>query len=407
MMIFGSLIREQLVILPTEDLAMLAFVIFQVNPEGISYDRYLEFIYNTFYINGRPNMSIIRQVTPAPISTILHYFASKLEQMNCLIYTTQTQSISNQKIFTRVIPPGNEAILDEGIIYRRGFYHSTRKQYNYSLNQHNDDYQFIYHQITIDPSIAIDRGYRFETRCCKMEPMEYIANKIGIAMNGTYFDLLNTYRARGEYRQYWESENIYYETNLSLSQIYKKYYGWVVLNNDKLSIEQSQPNTRIKEGFMAGPILVWDREIIFNEEVLERTTNIQGKNVKIFQCQLPGPLNRKLIPIPGEETYTFNCDQIYSSELAHASNPNPRTMLLITNQGHIIFVIVEGRKSSSSGADLVELANLAYQMGAIRAINLDGGRSSNLAWHMEGDTNIYTTNRLTSYVVGNIVSLVK
>ena len=56
----------------------------------------------------------------------------------------------------------------------------------------------------------------------------------------------------------------------------------------------------------------------------------------------------------------------------------PRTALGITKQGHILLVVVDGRQPDSAGMTLLELALFLQELGAVNAMNLDGGGSSTM-----------------------------
>jgi exopolysaccharide biosynthesis protein len=56
----------------------------------------------------------------------------------------------------------------------------------------------------------------------------------------------------------------------------------------------------------------------------------------------------------------------------------PRTAIGITKEGHIIFVVVDGRQATSRGFSLLELALFMQELGATGAMNLDGGGSSEM-----------------------------
>src|SRR5690606_27121045 len=57
---------------------------------------------------------------------------------------------------------------------------------------------------------------------------------------------------------------------------------------------------------------------------------------------------------------------------------HPRTAVGIADQGRrVLLVVVDGRQPEwSAGMSLLELARLMQQLGAVDAINLDGGGSS-------------------------------
>lgn len=58
--------------------------------------------------------------------------------------------------------------------------------------------------------------------------------------------------------------------------------------------------------------------------------------------------------------------------------PHPRTAVGYTEEGHLIFLVVDGRQESSRGVDLYELALIMQNLGCLEALNLDGGGSSAL-----------------------------
>ncbi len=63
---------------------------------------------------------------------------------------------------------------------------------------------------------------------------------------------------------------------------------------------------------------------------------------------------------------------------AHEQRRHPRTAIAITRGGRLLFVVVDGRQAHSAGMTLAELADELAAMGAVEAINLDGGGSSTL-----------------------------
>lgn len=59
-------------------------------------------------------------------------------------------------------------------------------------------------------------------------------------------------------------------------------------------------------------------------------------------------------------------------------NVHPRTAAGITSSGDLILMVVDGRQMTSRGVSLEELASLMLEVGAVEALNLDGGGSSAL-----------------------------
>ena len=59
----------------------------------------------------------------------------------------------------------------------------------------------------------------------------------------------------------------------------------------------------------------------------------------------------------------------------------PRSAVGVTQYGDYIFAVVDGRQAHSRGCTLTEWARiLKYSFGAVEAINLDGGGSSELVF---------------------------
>lgn len=56
----------------------------------------------------------------------------------------------------------------------------------------------------------------------------------------------------------------------------------------------------------------------------------------------------------------------------------PRTAVGVTKDGHILLAVVDGRQQHSIGVTLLELALLMQEFGAVDAMNLDGGGSSEM-----------------------------
>ncbi|MEX0660322.1 MAG: phosphodiester glycosidase family protein [Balneolaceae bacterium] len=76
-----------------------------------------------------------------------------------------------------------------------------------------------------------------------------------------------------------------------------------------------------------------------------------------------------------EEVQTFNNDPFNQ-------NRHPRTAVGITESGELLLITVDGRSSEANGMSIPELTELMESMGAISALNLDGGGSTTM-WTQE------------------------
>ena len=77
-----------------------------------------------------------------------------------------------------------------------------------------------------------------------------------------------------------------------------------------------------------------------------------------------------------------------------------------------MFITVEGRAKRGYGYDLYSLAQVILNSipDVLDVINLDGGRSSNMAWRTETELDkVYFSNteRIYPYPNGNIISLLR
>ena len=57
---------------------------------------------------------------------------------------------------------------------------------------------------------------------------------------------------------------------------------------------------------------------------------------------------------------------------------HPRTGVGITARGRVLLVTVDGRQADSYGMTITSFARLFKQLGAVHALNLDGGGSSTM-----------------------------
>lgn len=80
-------------------------------------------------------------------------------------------------------------------------------------------------------------------------------------------------------------------------------------------------------------------------------------------------------------------------EVGKAMASNPRTAIAITEDGHYLFVVSDGRTSESSGLSLSEMAAFLQSLGVKTAYNLDGGGSSTMVFNGEIINNPTTGGR--------------
>jgi len=274
---------------------------------------------------------------------------------------------------------------------------------------------------TIFVKKGYEKKYKFGLDCCKLDPANYLlnSNKTGFTINGSFFAIKSDFLPIGLYEDSTSFINKY-----KVPQKYRDSYRYILIKNNKITISK---NPELGEQiFMSGPILIENGEIVFNPqenrfecndeknagdtflEMDENTITTSGY-YKYNSIETDNGFSCVKEFVPDIKTYP-RCDKINPGELSHADNPNPRSVLCILKNGDYIFITVEGRAKRGIGFDLYSLSQTILKSfpNVIQAINLDGGRSSNMAWRsVEEPDKIYISNpdHVYPYPVGNILTL--
>jgi exopolysaccharide biosynthesis protein len=82
-----------------------------------------------------------------------------------------------------------------------------------------------------------------------------------------------------------------------------------------------------------------------------------------------------MLVVDGRPRVTVDEEVFFGSSIPRV---HPRTAVGITGDGALLIVVVDGRQPQSRGVDLEELATILQDLGAVQALNLDGGGSSAL-----------------------------
>lgn len=91
-------------------------------------------------------------------------------------------------------------------------------------------------------------------------------------------------------------------------------------------------------------------------------------------------------------------------EVGKAMASNPRTAIAVTEDGHYLFVVSDGRTNESEGLSLSQMAEFLQSLGAETAYNLDGGGSSTMVFEGEVINNPTTGgSRIKERKVSDIV----
>ncbi len=107
-----------------------------------------------------------------------------------------------------------------------------------------------------------------------------------------------------------------------------------------------------------------------------------GDSLKIVQTL--GPTWDKVVQAVGAGPCLIKGGEIHLTTLGEefgtdvAGGRAPRTAIGLTREGKVLLVVVDGRRRTSVGFSLLELAQFMLEQGAVEAMNLDGGGSSQM-----------------------------
>lgn len=282
--------------------------------------------------------------------------------------------------------------------------------------------------------VALIKDYRRRTltnECCNISGMKFLnQNEIRTAksgfcaINGGFFDIKKTFRPIGLYSDKSIVDDIkknfaeYMANQYKVPKLYEKYY--YVLQIDEATgvidflpftdmIKQVEQNPSILDGKR---LLLSVAPMLYSTRTNVRVTDTMNKAAKehpnIFDC------DPTVDPI-GKMTMdgNYSCKTISPGELSHGNQPNPRSCLMVKGND-LIFLTCEGRNERGYGLTFADLQSIAEHLKVDEAINLDGGRSSHIAFKPKDVTGVYCLNPVYQeftfqpnmlekyYAVGNI-----
>ncbi len=265
-----------------------------------------------------------------------------------------------------------------------------------SVRSTNNYNRQVIHLATINQLTGRSLGYEFNFDCCRIDLRNYFqhANIMsGIAVNASFFNITGNYMPVG----YFKTHDFF--SDEKPPSLHKEVYGIIAIKkNGLLVIDKYENRLQYDQVLTSGPILIANRNPVITVNVLRNP---------IWQCR--NPINpaetRQLVFADGIK----NCNFIQPGELSHGANPSPRTAIAIDANQQVLIIYVEGRDQRGSGMDLAQLAQLCLRYGAVNAINLDGGFSSQFVWKNPGERIINQLNPThdVAYPLGSIISYIK
>lgn len=372
------------------------------NPNLSNPNNLLNYLYqHNFYISN--------QILSLPPGTVTNIYTrvpqtDRMELTHYNYQITENSNIGNGIVQVEYITPNNfENYNNNRIRMTRASWNHTPPQSVINSNNYNNQH---IHVATINQEAGLLNGYTFKFDCCRIDLRNYFQTQYiqsGIAINASFFKLFETYMPVGSFK----TEN--FISDIPVPDVYKPYGGVIVVTkNGLLDIVNINETRDYPQYLTAGPMLVTTINgvptITFDDTIMNTRNN---SGYFIFQCRLPITRVEKTRRVFDDNI--FNCDRINSAELSHASNSNNRSALLITANNEVKLIYVEGRDDRGAGMDLQQLGQFCIAQGAVKAINLDGGSSSQFMWKKPGESLIHvaTGEPRQAYPVGTIISFTK
>lgn len=139
-------------------------------------------------------------------------------------------------------------------------------------------------------------------------------------------------------------------------------------------------------GFPIG-LIMSEGKIIFND--IEKNGQADLLAITKEGVMLVGKYSaEKLQELGVQEALSFGPSLVINGKMTAMSGDGgwgiaPRTVIGQRKDGAIILLVIDGRGASSLGATLKEAQEVIYKLGAVNAMNLDGGKSTTM--YYDGD----------------------
>lgn len=253
---------------------------------------------------------------------------------------------------------------------------------------------------------------KLDSKCCNISGPKLLStldtDHTYVSINGTFFNIKGDLTPIGFYQdnKIVHTEIIkYLQKMFIVPPVYEDMY-YVIMCDTKNKITlvpyksfitniTSYDLTNYNYVITGGPLL-------YNKDTNIGVTNLMkskntGKSIDLFDCDPKSKFNTKIT-----NANKYNCGTILPGEFTHGKQPNPRSMLIITNDNNIILVSIEGRGQRGFGMTFEDMEKLSIELGARYAINLDGGRSSHITVKPKGYNGAYVMNPMYKTFTGDL-----
>jgi hypothetical protein len=284
----------------------------------------------------------------------------------------------------------------------------------------------VVHIVFANIDEQLQRDYQVWSPCCKTSLIPFMSDKVGFAMNGTFYDRNGTFAPIGAYvdRRIYKPEEVGAHEEYEQDMVGVRFDGQSIRLVPRDTVDDLQNGSGF--AFVAGPVLVARNQVAFSRNKLGQKLDGAMKyichsgrpdtivNFPVRQYRDAG--DRWVASNTGSTLPVRHCGDYPPGNLLHAGNPNPRSAMAkgvfrVSGRDYqYAFIVVEGRAQRGVGMDLVQLAQLIRGLGDIEwAVNLDGGASSNLAYRVAPNQPVYYNNPFMNMnlPVGNLLAITR
>ena len=153
------------------------------------------------------------------------------------------------------------------------------------------------------------------------------------------------------------------------------------INLTVVEVRTDSVNTPIPKGGMVlsagGPASFFLKENLKPDDKLTVKFDIKSANATDWTQVQQAVSGKPFILKDGKEFINLEAEKVAKT---FSTYRHPRTALGITADGKLMLVTVDGRQSISRGISLSDLSALMKRLGAVNAINLDGGGSTTMSY---------------------------
>ncbi|BCZ48335.1 hypothetical protein psyc5s11_44020 [Clostridium gelidum] len=134
-------------------------------------------------------------------------------------------------------------------------------------------------------------------------------------------------------------------------------------------------------------IIMSGGKVVYNDLEKDKETDLLAINKE--GVMLVGKYSiEKLQELGAQEALSFGPSLVINGKMTPMSGDGgwgiaPRTVIGQSKDGAIILLAIDGRGASSLGATLKEAQEVIYKLGAVNAMNLDGGKSTTMYYDGE------------------------